>query len=357
MCQSTQVAFSNRSSAESCMVHARNEKPPMPALVGQPLLQVDRLSVHFSNRSSLVRQKSSIVRAVDGMSFEILRGETLGLVGESGCGKSTAGRAVLRLLRPTGGTVAFDGIDLTTLNESQIRPYRRRMQMIFQDPFSSLNPRKRVGAIVQEPMHIHRLGTRKERKAKVEELLERVGLHSRAADRYPHEFSGGQRQRVAIARALAVEPSLIVADEPVSALDVSIQAQVLNLLITLQDDLGLSYLFIGHDLAVVRHMSHRVAVAYLGKIVEVGDCTAIYTEPLHPYTEALLSAVPKPDPAVENARRRIVLRGELPDPANPPSGCRFRTRCWKAEPICSEIEPELIEHRDKHWAACHFPGS
>ena len=294
------------------------------------------------------------MRAVDGLSFSIRKGETLGLVGESGCGKSTTGRAILQLHRPTAGTVQFEGVELTRLKGEPLRKMRRQMQMIFQDPYASLNPRMTVGSIIGEPLDIHNLARGKEKQQRVEELLRVVGLNPYFANRYPHEFSGGQRQRIGIARALAVNPSFIVCDEPISALDVSIQAQIINLLEELQDEFGLTYLFIAHDLSVVRHISDRIAVMYLGKIVEVADRLELYENPLHPYTKALLSAVPIPDPAIERKRERIILTGDVPSPVNPPPGCRFHTRCPLADTICREQEPEFREVTPGHWAACHF---
>jgi oligopeptide transport system ATP-binding protein len=311
--------------------------------------------MHFPLTQGIIFQrKVGAVRAVDGLSFSIRKGETMGLVGESGCGKSTTGRAILQLHRPTSGTVQFEGVELTRLKGEPLRKMRRQMQMIFQDPYASLNPRMTVGSIIGEPLDIHNLAKGKEKQQRVEELLRVVGLNPYFANRYPHEFSGGQRQRIGIARALAVNPSFIVCDEPISALDVSIQAQIINLLEELQDEFGLTYLFIAHDLSVVRHISDRIAVMYLGKIVELADRLDLYENPLHPYTKALLSAVPIPDPAIERKRERIILTGDVPSPVAPPPGCRFHTRCPLADTICREQEPEFREVTPGHWAACHF---
>ena len=319
------------------------------------LLDVRDLVMHFPLTQGIIFQrKVGAVRAVDGVSFAIKRGETLGLVGESGCGKSTTGRAVLQLYKPTSGTVFFEGQDLTRLRGEQMRRMRRKVQMIFQDPYASLNPRMTVGSIIGEPLEIHGLARGREKQQRVQELLSVVGLNPYFANRYPHEFSGGQRQRIGIARALAVNPSFIVCDEPISALDVSIQAQIINLLEELQNEFGLTYLFIAHDLSVVRHISDRIAVMYLGKIVELADHLELYRNPLHPYSKALLSAVPIPDPLVERKRERIILTGDVPSPVNPPPGCRFHTRCPLADTICREKEPEFREVVPGHWAACHF---
>jgi oligopeptide transport system ATP-binding protein len=325
-----------------------------------PLLSVRDLRMWFPITSGLILERHvGDVRAVDGVSLDIRRGETLGLVGESGCGKSTTGRAILRLYRPTGGSVLFDGVEMTRLEGEQLRLMRRRMQMIFQDPYASLNPRMTVGGIVGEPLAIHGIGSRRERQERVAGLLDVVGLNPNFLNRYPHEFSGGQRQRIGVARALAVNPDLIVADEPVSALDVSIQAQIINLLEKLQDEFHLTYLFIAHDLSVVRHVSDWVAVMYLGGIVELVRSRELYERPLHPYSVALLSAVPIPDPVVEGRRRRIILTGDVPSPAAPPSGCRFHTRCWLREQLgnperCVAERPALRNLDGDHQVACHF---
>jgi oligopeptide transport system ATP-binding protein len=316
------------------------------------LLEAAGLAKHYPVRRGLVlSRRLGVVRAVDGVSFALNRGETLALVGESGCGKSTTARLVLRLVEPTAGSVRFDGQDITRLAGAALRRLRRRMQIVFQDPFASLNPRMTVGAILAEPLVVHRIGTRRARAHRVQELLDLVGLAPYHAQRYPHEFSGGQRQRIGIARALAVEPELVVCDEPVSALDVSIQAQVINLLKDLQARLGLAYLFIAHDLAVVRHMADRVAVMYLGQIVETARTDALFVDPRHPYTRALLAAIPRPDP--RRARTREVARGDVPSPMNPPAGCRFHTRCPFAVERCGAEAPSLAPWREGHLAACH----
>ncbi|MDP2661048.1 MAG: ATP-binding cassette domain-containing protein [Dehalococcoidia bacterium] len=317
------------------------------------LLDVRDLRMYFPiTRGILIQHRVGEVKAVNGVTFQIKKGETLGLVGESGCGKSTLGRAILQLYRPTGGHVFFEGEDLATIRGQRLRRMRRRMQMIFQDPYSSLNPRMTVSSIVGEPIEIHHLARGQEKQRRVSELLELVGLNPYYANRYPHEFSSGQRQRIGIARALAVEPSFIVCDEPISALDVSIQAQVLNLLQELQERFGLTYLFIAHDLSVVRHISDRVAVMYLGKILELASREDLYTNAMHPYTRALLSAVPIPDPAVETRRHRILLKGDPPSPANPPLACVFHTRCPIAIQVCQETEPPLKADSGEHWVAC-----
>jgi oligopeptide transport system ATP-binding protein len=320
------------------------------------LVEVDHLVKHFPIKSGiLIDREVGRVRAVDDVSFTVGRGETLGLVGESGCGKSTLCRTLLRLLEPTSGSMRFDGQELTELGRGGLQKMRREMQMIFQDPYASLNPRKRVGQIVGDPLALHHIASGEERKRRVQELLERVGLNPEHYNRYPHEFSGGQRQRIGIARALALNPKLIVADEPVSALDVSIQAQIINLLSDLQSEFGLTYIFVAHDLGVVRHVADRIAVMYLGKIVEIGPAEEVYTNPIHPYTLSLLSAIPIPDPRANAAREPVVLEGDVPSPANPPPACRFHPRCRYATEICSDVEPELVDHGGGHLAACHHP--
>ena len=327
---------------------------PPPKAQQDVLLDVQGLKVYFPVEAGLIFQrKIADVKAVDGISFQIRKGETLGLVGESGCGKSTTGRAILQLYRPTEGEVKFGEIELTKLKGGDLRRMRRKMQMIFQDPFASLNPRMSVGSIIGEPLAIHGLAKGKERRERVAELMRVVGLNPYYASRYPHEFSGGQRQRIGVARALAVEPDFIVADEPVSALDVSIQAQIINLLEDLQEEFNLTYLFIAHDLSVVRHISDRVAVMYLGKIMELTGRDELYQNPLHPYTKALLSAVPIPDPAVEVKRERIILSGDVPSPMFPPPGCVFNTRCPIAVDECRSVLPEWREVSPDHWVACH----
>lgn len=318
------------------------------------LLRVENLVKHFPIMRGVLQKQVGAVRAVDDVSFEVKRGETLGLVGESGCGKSTTGRAILQLYRPTSGSVYYDGVNLVTLKGEELRKMRRKMQMIFQDPYASLNPRMTVGEIIREPLLVHNVSTEGEANERVRQLLELVKLNPSFSTRYPHEFSGGQRQRIGIARALALQPSFIVCDEPISALDVSIQAQVVNLLEELQDKFGLTYLFIAHDLSMVRHISDRVAVMYLGVVVEMTTRDELYYNPLHPYSQALLSAVPIPDPVAEATRKRTILVGDVPSPANPPSGCRFRTRCPIAEPLCAEKRPEFREVKPGHFAACFF---
>ena len=318
------------------------------------LLEVRNLKKHFVSKHGLLGQHITRVQAVDGVSFKIRRGETLGLVGESGCGKSTTGRTIIRLYDVTDGEVIFDGVDISKISQGQMRQYRKKIQMIFQDPYASLNSRMTVGDIIGEPLDIHKIAKGEERQKIIWNLLERVGLNKEHANRYPHEFSGGQRQRIGIARALAVSPDFIICDEPISALDVSIQAQVVNMLDDLQKELGLTYLFIAHDLSMVKHISDRIGVMYLGKLVELASSDELYDNPNHPYTQALLSAIPVPDPDVTKAHKRIVLEGDVPSPINPPSGCRFRTRCKYVMDICKEQEPEFIEISPNHFSACHL---
>ncbi|MEN8650771.1 dipeptide ABC transporter ATP-binding protein [Streptomyces sp. 21So2-11] len=321
----------------------------------EPLLKVSGLVKHFPIKKGLLQRQVGAVQAVDGLDFDVRPGETLGIVGESGCGKSTMGRLITRLLEPTSGKIEFEGQDITHLGTAKMRPLRRDVQMIFQDPYSSLNPRHTVGTIISAPFKLQGIeptgGVRKE----VQALLDRVGLNPEHYNRYPHEFSGGQRQRIGIARALALKPKLVVADEPVSALDVSIQAQVVNLLDDLQQEMGLTYVIIAHDLSVIRHVSDRIAVMYLGKIVEIADRKALYESPMHPYSKALLSAVPVPDPRSKGKRERILLTGDVPSPISPPSGCRFHTRCWKATEVCKTTEPPLVALKAGHQVACHHP--
>jgi oligopeptide transport system ATP-binding protein len=326
---------------------------------GEVLLRVEHVKKYFPIRSGiLIQREIARVHAVDDVSFELRAGETLGLVGESGCGKSTLARCIARLYDITSGSLVFEGKDISDYTRRQLRPVRRDLQMVFQDPYASLNPRKRVGAIISDPLRIHRVGSRDQIRKRVMELLEVVGLSSEHINRYPHEFSGGQRQRIGVARALALKPKLVIADEPVSALDVSIRAQVINLLDDLQDELGLTYIFIAHDLGVVRHVSDRIAVMYLGKIVEISPAEELYERPVHPYTEALLSAVPIPDPDLSAQRQQIVLEGDVPSPISPPTGCRFHPRCRYATEICQTEEPPLAQHGSLgHLAACHHPLS
>lgn len=325
---------------------------------GDVIMKVENLVKHYPIKAGVLRREVAAVKAVDGVSFELHEGETLGIVGESGCGKSTLGRTVMRLEEATSGSVMFEGKDLFGLSGRELRRTRRDIQIVFQDPYTSLDPRKTVGAIVGEPLEVHPDAVPKGgRKKRIQELLELVGLNPEHINRYPHQFSGGQRQRIGIARGVALNPKVIICDEPVSALDVSVQAQVVNLMEKLQDELGLAYIFIAHDLSVVRHISDRVGVMYLGKMVEIGDDTQIYERPTHPYTQSLLAAVPVPDPTARGQGDKIELKGDVPSPANPPSGCRFHTRCWKAEEKCSIDEPQLISRNDgagAHESACHY---
>ena len=336
------------------MVEQKEQTQTQTTSQDDVLVSVQDLQMYFPVRSGIIFQrKIADIKAVDGVSFQIRRGETLGLVGESGCGKTTTGRCILQLYKPTDGQVLFEGQDLTTLKGSQLRRFRRRMQMIFQDPYSSLDPRQNAGSIIGEPLIVHKMtNSRGEYREQVAELLSVVGLNPSMSNRFPHEFSGGQRQRIGVARALAVRPSLIVCDEPVSALDVSIQAQVINLLEDLQEQFNLTYLFIAHDLSVVRHISDRIAVMYLGKIMELADRTELYENPLHPYTKALLSAVPIPDPVIESQRERIILTGDVPSPLRPPPGCVFHTRCPISIDECSQVVPELRNVGNQHWVSC-----
>ncbi len=321
------------------------------------LLSVQDLHKHFPIKDGVIFTRTKgYVHAVDGVSFDIFKGETLGLVGESGCGKSTTGRTILQLQRPTSGKVIFEGRDLASLQGSELRAVRKDLQIIFQDPYACLDPRMSVAQLIGEPMRIHGITKGDDRIRRTRQLMELVGLNPAFINRFPHEFSGGQRQRIGIARALALEPKLIVCDEPISALDVSVQAQVVNLLEDLQKEMGLTYLFIAHDLSMVRHISNRIAVMYLGVIVELADRNELYDQPLHPYTQALLSAVPYPDPFIEEERQRIILEGDVPSPINPPSGCRFRTRCRFAQEVCAKERPEFREYRPGHYAACHLAG-
>jgi oligopeptide transport system ATP-binding protein len=328
---------------------------PLADSNGNSLLELRHVKRYFPIRQGILQREVARVHAVDDVSFTVKQGETLGLVGESGCGKSTLGRTIIRLLEPTAGEIVFDGEQIEGLKPRRLRPLRREMQMVFQDPYASLNPRKRVGTIISDPMKIHGIGNARERKARVEDLLRTVGLSPEHYNRFPHEFSGGQRQRIGIARALALRPKLIVADEPVSALDVSIQSQMLNLLEDLQEEFRLTYIFIAHDLGVVRHVSDRIAVMYLGKLAELSPAEELYRRPITPYTEALLSAVPIPDPDLARQRERIVLEGDVPSPIDPPTGCRFHPRCRYATGVCAEIEPPLVDYGGGHLAACHHP--
>ena len=342
---------------ERAAVHApttSDEQIHHRAGAGEEILRLDNLVKHFPIRAGLFKRTVGQIHAVDGVDLVVHSGETVGLVGESGCGKTTLSRSIIRLIDPTAGTIVFNGRDITHFNRRQMREVRAEMQIVFQDPYASLNPRMTVRDIIGEPLRIRGLHRGQQGRERIEELLRTVGLSPEHANRFPHEFSGGQRQRIGVARALALNPQLIILDEPVSALDVSIRAQVVNLLESLQRDFGLTYIFVAHDLSVVRHVSDRVAVMYLGKIVEIGEKHDIYDRPSHPYTQALLSAVPIEEPTQRGKRERIVLEGDVPSPANPPSGCRFRTRCWKAQEICAQEEPALVDRGQGHPSACHF---